>query len=274
MYKRFTVTDGNRCPTRVAFVSDPHGDCVAFRQVIADLEASQPVDEVLVGGDVAQGGPQPAEVVDEIRRRGWRSVRGNSDDFLVNIADGMAPSDALRGGEAAHGALPDSAVERARWSVSRLGPERIEYLRSLPMSIELGPYPFGRVLLVHATPWSTEDVVLPDAERKLAQRMVREAGARLVVYGHIHTQYHRKVGDGVLVSVGAVSGSNDADPRPAYAIVNLGLTISVEARRVEWPAEDRIAAYAEAGVEPRSLQMEAGPFPIRTKPGVPVTVWP
>src|ERR1700694_3642067 len=73
-----------------------------------------------------------------------------------------------------------------------------------------------------------------------AERMVREAQARVLVYGHIHTPYQRKVGDAALLSVGAVSGSNDADPRPAYTILNLDATISVEVRRVEWPSEERL----------------------------------
>jgi len=232
------------------------------------------VDEVLIGGDLAQGGAQPAEVVDEIRRRGWPSVRGNGDDLLVRIAGGIAPDEALRGAEATHGVLPAAVATHAEWSVCQLGPKRIEYLRSLPMTLTRGPFPSGRVLLLHATPWSTEDVVLPDADEAIAERMVREAGARLLVYGHIHTQYQRRVGDAALISVGAVSGSNDADPRPAYTIVNLDETISVEPRRVDWPAEERLEAYRLAGVERRFSRDQPGPFPVRSQAGVAITVWP
>ena len=62
---------------RIAFISDPHGDLVALNKVVSDLKSAGPVDEVLIGGDLAQGGAQPAEVVDEIRSRGWPSVRGS-----------------------------------------------------------------------------------------------------------------------------------------------------------------------------------------------------
>jgi predicted phosphodiesterase len=264
----------NRLPWRIAFISDPHGDRVAFDKVISDLEEVEPVDEVLIGGDLAQGGAQPAEVVDEIRKRGWRAVRGNSDDLLVRVADGQPAADALRVGEAAHGVLPESVASHAEWSVSRLGPERIEYLRSLPISLICGRFPFGTVVLVHATPWSTEDVVLPDADTETAERMVRESGARLLVYGHIHTPYQRRVGEAALISVGAVSGSNDADPRPAYTIVQLDATISVEVRRVDWPLEERLAAYRLAGIERRFSHDDPGPFPVRSQPGVRVTIWP
>jgi predicted phosphodiesterase len=267
------VRHANRLPWRIAFISDPHGDRLALDRVISDLEKAGPVDEVLVGGDLAQGGANPAEVVDEIRNRGWRSVRGNGDDLLVRIADDRV-AEALREARATHEALSQSVASDAERSVSRLGPERIEYLRSLPMRIERGPFAFGTVVLVHATPWSTEDVVLPDASSEIVERMVREAGARVLVYGHIHTPYQRRVGDAALLSVGAVSGSNDADPRPAYTILNLDQTISVEVRRIDWPAEERLEAYRLAGVDRRFSRDRPGPFPVRSRPGVAITIWP
>jgi predicted phosphodiesterase len=267
-------THRSHFPWRIAIVSDPHGDLLALQKVLADVAAREPVDEVLVGGDLAQGGAQPAEVVGLIRERGLPAVRGNADDLLVRLADGATPEEALRPGAATHGTVPESLVPDAVRAVDRLGPERIEYLRTLPLSIIRGPFDFGSVVLVHATPWSTEDVVLPDADEEVAQRMVREAGARLLVYGYIHTQYIRRVGDATLMSVGAVNGSNDADPRPAYAIIDLGKTVSVEPRRVDWPLEERRAAYTAAGVERRFSRDAPGPFPVRCRPGVAVTVWP
>lgn len=259
---------------RVAFLSDPHGDHVALMRVIADLETAGAVDEVLLGGDLAQGGAQPSQVVDEVRARGWRSVRGNADDLLVRIAEGRSVQEALRPARETHETLPASTASHAEWSVGQLGPERIEYLRTLPMSIELGPFEFGTVMLVHATPWSTEDVVLPDADEKTMSLMVSESRARLVVYGHIHTPYQRRVGDAGLMSVGGISGSNDADARPAYSIVSLASAISVEVRRVDWPAAERREAYQRAGVDEKFNRDRPGPFPVRSQPGVPVTVWP
>ena len=258
---------------RVAVLSDPHGDLIALEKVITDLASTGPFDEVILGGDLAQGGAQPAQTVDAIRSRGWRAVRGNSDDLLVRLAGGMNPEEALRAAAATRETLPEDLVGRARWSIDRLGPERIAYLRALPPSIELGAFPFGRALLVHATPWSNEDVVHPDAGEELAARMVRESGARLVVYGHIHTPYQRGVEGGFLVSVGAVTGSNDSDPRPAYTILNLSDTISVEVRRVDWPAHERLAAFQAAGLEARFARSDPGPLPVRSKPGVVVTLF-
>jgi len=253
---------------RIALISDPHGDLVALLAVISDIERQRDLDEVLVGGDLAQGGPQPAEVVDEIRRRGWPSVRGNSDDFLVQVADGT-----LRAPD-----LPEGLITSATWSAGRLGADRIDYLRSLPIAIERDVDRLGRVVLVHATPWSNEEVVLPDAESEIAQRMVSESGARVLAYGHIHTPYQRRVGDSVLLSVGAIAGSNDADPRSAYTILDLGATVAVEVRRVDCPKVARLAAYERSGMslsdQRRASLFEPGALPVRSRPGAVITLWP
>ena len=47
---------------RVALFSDVHGNGVAFRVMLADLE-QQDVDRVVCLGDHAQGGPQPGLTV-------------------------------------------------------------------------------------------------------------------------------------------------------------------------------------------------------------------
>jgi predicted phosphodiesterase len=253
---------------RIALISDPHGDLVALLATISDIERQTGLDEVLVGGDLAQGGPEPAEVVDEIRRRGWPTVRGNSDDFLAQVADGSLRASGL----------PEPVITGAKWSAGRLGADRIDYLRSLPIAIERNVDRLGRMVLVHATPWSNEEVVLPDAEPAIAERMVSEAGARVVAYGHIHTPYQRRVGDSVLLSVGAIAGSNDADSRPAYTIVELGATVAVEVRRVDCPPAARLAAYEKSGVtltdQRRASLFEPGPFPVRSRPGAVITLWP
>jgi hypothetical protein len=61
------------------------------------------------------------------------------------IADGIPAAMALSAPRSTHPVLPDKVASHAMWSVKRLGPERIEYLRALPMLIEFGPFPFGKL---------------------------------------------------------------------------------------------------------------------------------
>ena len=67
---------------RVAVVSDIHGNLTAFEAVLADIRQCSP-DLVLHGGDLADSGSSPIEIIDQIRSLGWQGVMGNTDEMLV-----------------------------------------------------------------------------------------------------------------------------------------------------------------------------------------------
>jgi protein phosphatase len=62
---------------RIAIVSDIHGNRTAFEAVLADLRQTSP-DLILHGGDLADAGASPVEIVDRIRDLGWQGVVGNT----------------------------------------------------------------------------------------------------------------------------------------------------------------------------------------------------
>jgi 3',5'-cyclic AMP phosphodiesterase CpdA len=66
---------------RVAILSDIDGNRTAFEAVLADLRQTSP-DLILHGGDLADTGASPAEIVDRIRDLGWQGVVGNTDKML------------------------------------------------------------------------------------------------------------------------------------------------------------------------------------------------
>ncbi len=239
---------------RLAIVSDIHGNFAALRAVVADLDR-QEVDDVLVGGDLAQGGRQPAEVLDLLMARRWPAVLGNADAFVLKFFEGRPP-------------LDDPFATSGQWTAERLRPEHIAYLRGLPELIRRHSPDSPRFALVHATPWSITDVVLPDAPDEMARRMLSAAHADVVAYGHIHTAYQRHVDRGWLISVGAVGGSNDQDPRPAYSIVTLDPVVGVEVRRVAYDVDAEITAARRDGFPLPATTADAmrtgGPWPVRT----------
>lgn len=66
---------------RIAIVSDIHGNRTALEAVLADLRQTAP-DLIFHGGDLADGGASPVEVLDQIRDLGWQGVVGNTDEML------------------------------------------------------------------------------------------------------------------------------------------------------------------------------------------------
>ena len=66
---------------RIAVLSDIHGNRTAFEAVLKDLQQTSP-DLILHGGDLADAGASPVEIVDRIRDLGWPGVVGNTDELL------------------------------------------------------------------------------------------------------------------------------------------------------------------------------------------------
>ena len=67
---------------RIAILSDIHGNRMAFEAVLKDLRNMAP-DLVLHGGDLADSGSGPTEIVDQIRDLGWQGVLGNTDEIFT-----------------------------------------------------------------------------------------------------------------------------------------------------------------------------------------------
>lgn len=190
----------------IAVLGDIHGNLWALEAVLAEVDRLRP-QQVVVTGDLALGGPRPAECVTAIRRRGYPTVRGNTDEWLTTA--------------------PTQVHDHLSWTSQQLGEENRRYLAGLPF-LWRHSYDSGDLVVVHATPWSVGDVVPPDAPDSLAQRVFVEARATAVVYGHIHWGYVREIGTGLLVNAGSVGSPYDGDPRASYAIL--------DSREAKWKA--------------------------------------
>src|SRR5580692_5578775 len=138
---------------RIAVVSDIHGNLTAFEAVLADLRVTAP-DLIFHGGDLADAGSSPVEIVDRILDLGWPGVIGNTDEMLARP-------------ETLEDFASKSAAPPTLWAVIRemaaatrvaLGAERIAWLGSLPRMQTEGP-----MVLVHGSPESTWKAPAPEA---------------------------------------------------------------------------------------------------------------
>jgi hypothetical protein len=93
----------------VALISDIHGNDIAFAAAAADMERLD-LDRCFCLGDVAQGGPQPAESLARLRGLGCRVVMGNSDHFLLEV-----PTDSLE-------PITPEHLELRKWTLGRVSP--------------------------------------------------------------------------------------------------------------------------------------------------------
>jgi predicted phosphodiesterase len=229
---------------QVALISDLHGNAVALDAVVRELEGES-FDEIVCLGDVAQGGPQPAEVVERLRDLRCPCVFGNADEFLLTLD----PS-----GEDVDEAERQRLVDRGRWSVEQLGDERLAFLRAFQPKIELdvGGH---RLVCCHATPTSNTDVVLPDTPRDRIASLID--GAAAVASGHVHLQWLRRVGRGFWLCAGSVGLVYDhkepMDEQPfqpwgEYAVATSDGSLRLEFRRVPFDVGAHVKAIRDSGM--------------------------
>jgi predicted phosphodiesterase len=227
---------------RIAIVSDIHGNLTAFEAILADLRETAP-DLILHGGDLADGGARPAEIVDRIRALGWQGVVGNTDEML--FSPGSLTEFA---GQSAKTLQPVFAAveEMAATTRAALGEERLAWLQGLPRTQVHGP-----MALVHASPESLWRAPSPEAADAELEQAYGPLGQPIAVYAHIHRPYIRSLSGihsraGVTVAnTGCVSLSYDGDRRSAYLLLD---DLQPTIRRVEYDLDKELKALSESGL--------------------------
>jgi putative phosphoesterase len=220
---------------RIAIVSDIHGNRTAFEAVLADLRETSP-DLILHGGDLADAGAGPAEIVDRMRDLGWQGVLGNTDEMLFNpqsLRDFASQSPRLQ---------PLFAVigEMAAATREALGEERLTWLSGLPHKQLRGP-----MALVHASPASPWRAPAPEASDAELESVYAPLGQPIAVYSHIHRAYIRSVSEMTVANTGSVSLSYDGDRRAAYLLLD---DSQPAIRRVEYDVDRELKALSGCGL--------------------------
>jgi predicted phosphodiesterase len=243
---------------KLALISDIHGNAVAMEAVLADLQRS-PFDQVVCLGDAIQGGPQPAEVVAQLRALGCPVVMGNSDAWLLT-------------GDMTGGESVSPAQETMRqWSLTQLSAPDRQFIADFAPTITV-PLPEGKTLLAfHGSPTSFDDILLPDTPYEEFARLYGPFSPAILTGGHTHLQHLRRLGETFYFNPGSVGFALDQrqvgqpedkqvyyDPWAEYAVLEVSSErLAVEFRRVPFAVERYLQGAADAG-SPNSESLARG----------------
>src|SRR5215468_10039807 len=134
---------------RLALISDQHGNDVAFRAALEDIERIG-VDDIVCLGDVAQGGAEPAPTLDRLAALGCRTVLGNADALLLEV-----PTDSPE-------PVTEQHLEVREWTLAQLTESHVEQIRSFAPVVRLRLEGLSMVFF-HGSPRSYDDVLLPES---------------------------------------------------------------------------------------------------------------
>jgi putative phosphoesterase len=214
---------------RVAVLSDVHGNATALAAVRKAVKSAKP-DAVLVAGDLALNGPEPAEAVDalrELQADGAIVIAGNT-DVAVSDFDYAAAFPWFPDGP------PATFVAAAEWAHEALGDERLDWLRGLPSERRVR-FEDTMLLVCHASPGSQTAGFDADLDPSAVLERIVRTDARVICCGHTHVPEVRDFGWKMIVNDGSAGYVFDGDPTATWALVDLdGETVTAEIRRTEF----------------------------------------
>jgi putative phosphoesterase len=215
----------------VAVLNDIHGNLPALEAVLAELDREPEVETIVCGGDLLWG-PYQAESLSLLRDRDARFLTGNTDREVL-------------AGEGKTNA----------WCREQLSAQDREFVRGWPERIELELEGLGTVMFCHGSPRSDEEMLTIVTPEDVLAEALDGVGDDVVVIGHTHHQFERRVGRVLLVNAGSVGLPYEGRAGAFWAL----LGPKVELRSTDYDiarAADRLRASGMPGIEdllPESL---------------------
>jgi len=225
----------SKVASRIAILSDLHGNVAAGEAVLSAIDAAAP-DAVYCLGDLVGYGAFPNETTELISSRGIPTIMGNYDDGVGFDRDdcGCAYKD-------------KDEEERGQrslfWTRRVTNADNKAYLRTLLPEIRFEAEGV-RFRLVHGSPRRMNEYLFEDRDQRSLERIAASTDCDVLVFGHTHKPWVREIGGVLFVNDGSVGKPKDGDPRAAWALLTVtpGQPVAVEIRRVSYD----VAAMARA----------------------------
>ena len=209
---------------KIALFSDIHANLPALESCFNSMEEQKP-DAIYCLGDLVGYNIWANEVINEIRRRGIPTIAGNYDQGIGLMSD-----------ECGCAYKTDKEKELGKISISYTNsivqPGERKYLRSLPahlkLEFQLNNDRFN-LLLVHGSPRKINEYLFEDREEKSLLRIMEQADADIMCFGHTHKPYHRILPAVTTantryrhaINIGSVGKPKDNNPKGCYVILTI-----------------------------------------------------
>jgi putative phosphoesterase len=242
---------------KIALFSDIHANLPALEAFFKDVEQKKP-DAIYCLGDLVGYNIWPNEVINEIRKRGIPAIAGNY-DFGIGRTSNDCGCAYKTDDEKANGAVSISFTNEI------VKDEERRYLRTLPAHLKV-EFQLNNdklnLLLVHGSPRKINEYLFEDREEKSMLRIMHDADADILCFGHTHKPYHRilndsKEGQGHFrhaINIGSAGKPKDGNPQGGYVLLHINDhssisdkdSIQVEFIRFDYDIEKAAKAVEES----------------------------
>ncbi len=232
---------------KIVIISDVHSNLAALESL-----PEHDYDQLWCIGDLVDYGPKPREVIRWIEDRATITARGNHDHAVGFSADPRCSAPFQR-----------LAAETRRFTQDVCTQDDVQFLRRLPLHRELIVNSTS-FYLVHAMPTDPLFGYCPASSERW-QTEIGWTDADLLVVGHTHTPFIRKIGKTTIVNPGSVGQPKTGRPLACYALWEDG---EISLKEYKYPLIDTIREIRKMPISPDDQEaliavLETGKLPAR-----------
>ena len=210
----------------IGLISDIHGNAVALRTVLDELDRMG-VAEIICLGDIAGYGPQINECCDILIKRGIKTLMGNHDYYMAH--DQPCP----------RSSIANFCLDYQR---SVISPQHKAWLTANPLRLDREP----GIRMVHGG-WNDP---VDEYLYELRASYFRELDGSLFISGHTHVQGLWQVGGKTYCNPGSVGQPRDGNAHAAFAVLD---GLDVQLFRAPYDIDEIAECSAKAGYEQRAF---------------------
>jgi len=195
--------------TRLAILSDIHGNLPALEAVLADMK-NLDVDQVIVAGDVINFGPSSNQTAKIVIEQNWPVIRGNNEYFLLDANTPRAP---VEWGDPIQFAP-------TIWTIKNFDPNLKNIIATWPDTINLRFNDAPPIQVFHGTPdtpWDSIHWTMSDEE---IGKLLSSVDAEYVICGHTHLPMEVQVNRWHIFNPGSVGLPLDGIFSASYMLVD------------------------------------------------------
>jgi len=194
--------------TKLAVLSDIHGNLPALEAVISDLKDYN-VDHVIVPGDVISFGPFSRQTAEIVIQNGWSVIRGNNEYFLIDYKTTRVPTEWNDPVQFAPTAWLDRQFDKKLRTL----------LASWPDTLNLRFRDAPPIQVFHGTPDSPWDSIYWTLTDEEIEKLLCDIEADFVICGHTHLPMDRQSGRWHIFNPGSVGVPIDGIFSASYMIL-------------------------------------------------------
>jgi putative phosphoesterase len=195
--------------SKILLISDIHGNYPALEAVVQQCK-NESFDQIFNCGDSTVYATFPNETLKWLRNHNALSILGNTDRKVLKLLKGKVMKKPRM----------DEKRVMYTWTAKQLTPDNQRYLAGMEKRAMVESEGFS-IGLFHGSPENNDEFLFYDTPRTRFQKLTRKTDCDIVLVGHSHTPFHKKINNVHFINPGSVGRMFDKNPEASYATMEL-----------------------------------------------------